>query len=308
MHQNLVGRLNAADEDFKLSDFYPGRWMGPPRGPWFTALSGTKVHLLDPQPDELTLSDMAHGLAAIARFGGHVGLDTERYRQRENTILYTVAQHSVLVLWLVFQLYERKRCKAREAKADSVARTLYWNEPEHLALLEHAVLHDSPEAWLGDKISPLKQLFPFFKIIENNFFACIVDKRKLRPLSVEERMTLKFADRIALSIERELYCPNPPRGDDLSPEENVTLPDFAVSFIECAKRAHYYGRSRAWSFDRAKEVFIDAVHNIAGRRWAIEAADDPNDELPGRLELSGVPDFDQSMDEYMDDIKEMLLT
>lgn len=319
MHQNLVGRLNASADDFKLSDFYPGRWQGPPRGPWFTAASGTKVHLLDPQHDELLMADMAHGLAAIPRFGGHVAEVMRGAIVGRRMTLYTVAQHSVLVLWLTFRLYERAADERRRAGADAgrasdMLEDLFldtddgWHDPKKLAFLEHAVLHDSPEAWLGDKISPLKQLFPFFKVIENNLFECLVDKRRLRPLSDQERVLIKTADRIALSIERTLYCPNPPKAEDVVDEENIELPDFALEFIQDAQRAHFFYRSVVWPFDLARIRFLDTVHSIAGRRWSFEAADDPNDELPGRLELPGVPDFDQSVSEYMDDIREMLLS
>lgn len=312
MHQNLVGRLNPNDANFNLDDFYPGRWHGPPRGPWFTAASGTKVHLLDPQHDELLMADMAHGLAAIPRFGGHVGVTLRGAILCRPTILYTVAQHSVLVLWLTFRLHEQAALQRHCFGADAVTPNPHtedaWGDPKNLALLEHAVLHDSPEAWLGDKISPLKQLFPFFKVIENNLFACIADKRRLPPLSDATRATIKAADRIALSIERALYCPNPPARDDIVNEENVELPGFAHNFIQDARRARFYGRDGVWPFDLARIRLLDTVHQIAGRRWSLEAADDPDDELPGRLELPGVPDFDQSMSEYMNDIREMLLS
>jgi hypothetical protein len=52
---------------------------------WFITLSGRKVHLLDPQPDDILLEDVAGTLARICRFGGMISRH------------YSVAQHSVLV-------------------------------------------------------------------------------------------------------------------------------------------------------------------------------------------------------------------
>jgi hypothetical protein len=56
---------------------------------WFITASGRRVHVLDPDPSLIHVDDIAHALAHVCRFGGHV---------RE---FYSVAQHSVLVSELV---------------------------------------------------------------------------------------------------------------------------------------------------------------------------------------------------------------
>jgi 5'-deoxynucleotidase YfbR-like HD superfamily hydrolase len=88
-----------------------------------------------------------------------------------STQFYSVAQHSVLVSRLV---------------------------PPYLAL--PALMHDSAEAYLGDCVSPLKQLLPEYKQIENNImqaiFNCIglpyplhseIKRADIRALATEQR-------------------------------------------------------------------------------------------------------------------------
>lgn len=52
---------------------------------WFLTLTGRKVHVLNPQPDQICLEDIAGALSRICRFGGMIANH------------YSVAQHSVLV-------------------------------------------------------------------------------------------------------------------------------------------------------------------------------------------------------------------
>lgn len=59
--------------------------------PWAQTFTGLKIHPRDPSPDEITLEDIARGLANTCRFSGQC----RRF--------YSVAQHSVLVSHLVPQ-------------------------------------------------------------------------------------------------------------------------------------------------------------------------------------------------------------
>lgn len=56
-----------------------------PDAVWIETYSGKKFHLLDPQPDEVCIEDIAHALAMMPRFCGH----TQRF--------YSVAEHSIHV-------------------------------------------------------------------------------------------------------------------------------------------------------------------------------------------------------------------
>ena len=91
---------------------------------WQRMLSGRRLDILDPSPLDVELSDIAHGLARVARWNG----------QTIGDYPFSVAQHSVLVL----ELY-------RALNHDADPRALLY-----------AVLHDAPEYVMGDIISPFK--------------------------------------------------------------------------------------------------------------------------------------------------------
>lgn len=80
--------------------------------------SGIMFDLLDPRPDLVRVEDLAHALAGLNRFTGHV-----RYH-------YSVAEHSCAVARRVAELGGPVR---------------------------QALLHDAAEAYVGDVSSPLKQ-------------------------------------------------------------------------------------------------------------------------------------------------------
>jgi uncharacterized protein len=56
---------------------------------WFITYSGIRFWPLDPRPEDICITDIAHSLSHICRFGGHA-----RH-------FYSVAQHSVIVSHLV---------------------------------------------------------------------------------------------------------------------------------------------------------------------------------------------------------------
>lgn len=91
---------------------------------WQRMLSGRRLDLLDPTPVDIEISDIAHGLAFVARWNG----------QTRGDFAYSVAEHSLLVE----QIFSR-------ANPGIAAR---WR----LA----ALLHDAPEYVIGDMISPVK--------------------------------------------------------------------------------------------------------------------------------------------------------
>lgn len=87
-------------------------------------LSGRRLDLLDPTPVDIEISDIAHGLAFVARWNG----------QTHGEWAYSVAEHSLLV-------------------EEIFARANPGIDPRwRLA----ALLHDAPEYVIGDMISPVK--------------------------------------------------------------------------------------------------------------------------------------------------------
>jgi len=119
----------------------PDRRMTPPRA-WQRMLSGRRLDLLDPSPLDIEIADIAHGLARVARWNG----------QTRGAHAFSVAQHSVLVERLVYDLNPRL---AREARL-------------------MALLHDAPEYVIGDLISPFKAAVGLdYKNMENKLQAAI---------------------------------------------------------------------------------------------------------------------------------------
>ncbi|QPC87279.1 hydrolase [Mesorhizobium sp. NBSH29] len=97
---------------------------GAPNRAWQRMLSGRRLDLLDPSPLDIEVSDIAHGLARVARWNGQTFGDHA----------FSVAQHSLLV----------EKIFALRNPAAGLS--------EQLA----ALLHDAPEYVIGDMISPFK--------------------------------------------------------------------------------------------------------------------------------------------------------
>ena len=91
---------------------------------WQRMLSGRRLDLLDPSPMDVELSDIAHGLARVARWNG----------QTHGEHAFSVAQHS-LAVERIFRL-QNPDCPAEACQM--------------------ALLHDAPEYVIGDMISPFK--------------------------------------------------------------------------------------------------------------------------------------------------------
>ena len=92
---------------------------------------------------------------------------------------YSVAQHSLIV-------------------ADLVAPRL------RLA----ALLHDAAEAYLGDLVKPLKQLFPLFSTIESTVMDAIAQRFAIADVRDFYSPQIKQADLIALAMEKRDLMPD----------------------------------------------------------------------------------------------------
>lgn len=142
-----------------------------PARAWQRMLSGRRLDLLDPSPLDVELSDIAHGLARVARWNG----------QTQGDYPFSVAQHSVLVL----ELY-------RAFNPDAETRALIF-----------AVLHDAPEYVMGDIISPFKAAMGGnYKEVENRLLGAIHLHFAL-PVSAPAAITkaIKRADKEAAYLE-----------------------------------------------------------------------------------------------------------
>ncbi len=146
------------------------RTGAPPRA-WQRMLSGRRLDLLDPSPLDIEITDIAHGIARVARWNG----------QTKGDHAFSVAQHSLLV--------EEIFCAQNpECSAD-------WR----LA----ALLHDGAEYVIGDMISPFKAVVGGdYKEVERRLQAAIHLRFGLPAiLSTKLKGAIKRADHVAAYFE-----------------------------------------------------------------------------------------------------------
>jgi 5'-deoxynucleotidase YfbR-like HD superfamily hydrolase len=138
---------------------------------WQRMLSGRRLDILDPSPLDVELSDIAHGLARVARWNG----------QTLGDYAFSVAQHSVLVLELF---------RAHNPEADNTAQL-------------QALLHDAPEYVMGDIISPFKAAMGGnYKTVEDRLLGAVYLRFSL-PATAGAALAklIKKADREAAYFE-----------------------------------------------------------------------------------------------------------
>ena len=142
-----------------------------PARAWQRMLSGRRLDLLAPSPDDIEIEDIAHGLARVARWNG----------QTSGAHAFSVAQHSLRVTELV----------------------------EHLkpgfdaAYVRAALLHDAPEYVIGDLISPFKSAIGLdYKAFELRLLAAIHRRFDIpETLPKDVAAAIKEGDRIAAYFE-----------------------------------------------------------------------------------------------------------
>ncbi len=145
--------------------------MARPARAWQKMLSGRRLDLLDPTPVDIEISDIAHGLAFVARWNG----------QTEGDFPYSVAEHSLLVECIFGRIAPGAPPKWRLA----------------------ALLHDAPEYVIGDMISPVKAAVgPDYGKLDERLSAAIHIRFGLPGLlPVNIKRQIKRADRISAWME-----------------------------------------------------------------------------------------------------------
>lgn len=153
----------------------PDKASAPPRA-WQRMLSGRRLDLLDPSPLDVEITDIAHGLARVARWNG----------QTRGDHAFSVGQHSLLV--------EDVFCRITANPAPT------WR----LA----ALLHDAPEYVIGDMISPFKAVVGGgYKAVERRLQQAIHLRFGLPPVPPEKlKAAIKHADHIAAWFEATLLA------------------------------------------------------------------------------------------------------
>jgi hypothetical protein len=133
-------------------------------GSWIETFSGARIDPYHPHPEEIFLIDIAHALSNICRFTGH------------SKVFYSVAQHSLLVSWLVEEKFKKE-----------------------------ALFHDAGEAYMNDLARPIKTELNYYvqsehmlrEMIFQKFGIPIFDHAKISP-------EVKEADDVALIYEATL--------------------------------------------------------------------------------------------------------
>jgi 5'-deoxynucleotidase YfbR-like HD superfamily hydrolase len=193
---------------------------------WQRMLSGRRLDILDPSPLDVELSDIAHGLARVARWNG----------QTEGDFPFSVAQHSILVLEIFTALTPQADARAK----------LY------------ALLHDAPEYVMGDLISPFKTVMGGnYKEVENRLQAAIYMRFALGAVPpVTLGRQIKRADKEAAYFEAVHLA-----GFEVEEARKFfgepTVPAFDLDAFERL--------IRPWPTREAYERFVAAVEALSGQ-------------------------------------------
>lgn len=142
-----------------------------PRRAWQRMLSGRRLDLLDPTPLDIEITDIAHGLAFVARWNGQTMGDWP----------YSVAEHSLLVEDILGRLNPGIETRWRLA----------------------ALLHDAPEYVIGDMISPVKSALGAEYGRMDERLAAAIHRRFGLPAALPPaiKAKIKAADRISARLE-----------------------------------------------------------------------------------------------------------
>ncbi len=134
-------------------------------------LSGRRLDLLDPSPLDIEISDIAHGLARVARWNG----------QTSGEHAFSVAQHSLLV----DEIFTARAPKATPSQCLST------------------LLHDAAEYVIGDMISPFKAVMGGdYKEVEERLQSAIHLRFGLPAIMpVRLKKQIKQADKISAYFE-----------------------------------------------------------------------------------------------------------
>ena len=191
---------------------------------WQRMLSGRRLDLLDPSPLDVELSDIAHGLARVARWNG----------QTKGDYAFSVAQHSVLVLEIA---------SAMAPDIEDAGRL-------------YALLHDAPEYVMGDIISPFKAAMGGnYKDVETRLLGAIHVRFGLAAIAPAATTKLiKRADREAAFFEAVNlagFAPDEARKYFGEP----TLAGFDLPGFERL--------IRPWPTQQAHDQFIDVFESLA---------------------------------------------
>ncbi len=176
-------------------------------------VSGRYVDVVDPQPDTITVYDIAWSLSRQARFAGHTMCET----------VWNVAQHSLFVESLLSQAMEQEpNCNLWQSLKSWLGTKNYdLNLSLHALgvvfsrVRMAALMHDGTEAYLVDLPSPVKRhqaLREPYKEMEGKMKLAIDKALGLEEITPLEELLITWADLFALQIEAANLMPSRGRG------------------------------------------------------------------------------------------------
>lgn len=169
----------------------------PDHNHWLQTHAGLALDLLNPQPEQIDLADVAVALCRIPRFGGHT------------SVPYSVAQHSLVVAAIL----QAQGCPAQ--------------------VVLQGILHDAPEAYLGDMPTPLKRLLKDYREVEERVWQTVALRFGMPGTLAPE---VKQADQLALNAEAHLLLPGGPLNRWAG--EKTPLPQKALALLQYPYHRH----------------------------------------------------------------------
>jgi len=131
-------------------------------------VSGRKIDVSNPNPNDIVIEDIAWALSRMPRFSGH----SIPY------VPYSVAQHCIQV--------------AEDLKDYGPDIQLY------------GLLHDAAEAYINDLPSPVKhipEIHAVIKKLEDSLMTAIYTALKIKPPTEQEESLVKIADKTQQAVE-----------------------------------------------------------------------------------------------------------
>lgn len=172
---------------------------------WLT-MRNRKFYPYDCGGEAFDIEEIANSLSKLCRFNGN----TNKF--------YSVAEHSLNVMELILDEF-----------------------PTNKKLAYEGLMHDATEAYLGDLVTPLKQVLPKFNKIEHEVAVNLFKKHKV---TYPFNPIVHSKDWMMCLIEKSILMPHAPKWFD---HEDTTV------FLKAHKML-----VKGLSPDKAKENFIHA--------------------------------------------------
>lgn len=162
---------------------------------------GMFFDVANPTPDLIDIEDVAHALSLVNRYTGHT------------RVAYSVAEHSVRVLWAVDCMLDKV---PGACTMEQMARKPRL-EAERDAILLAALLHDGSEAYLSDLARPIKTIPAMqpYRDLERKLEEAVAKKWGL---TFPWHPIIKRADNVLLATEKRDLMSEPPTPWNLTEE------------------------------------------------------------------------------------------